>query len=259
MRSKKTYIIILIVLIVYFLVFFFLFGKKNIDQEKYSTTFVIGDSTVWNYSGKKWVNITSETSMAKLDWQKFDVYVDNQKLGNYYLWHDDKWYAFNDNKEAITITGKMLAYKSNHEIKIQEYKEEEITDFSYVHQVLKENNLSTSSILTTSNQSTIDIDNDGIEEKLYLISNVFALDFVPDTVFSIVFMVKDGEIKYLYKDISKNTGFNGCKPYINYVLDTNNDNKNEIILSCGKYSDQKTVDMLYKYTEGEFKIAISNQ
>lgn len=53
MRSKKTYIIILVVLAVYFLVFFLTLGRENLKQEKYSTTIIVGNSTIWNYSGKK--------------------------------------------------------------------------------------------------------------------------------------------------------------------------------------------------------------
>ena len=72
-------------------------------------------------------------------------------------------------------------------------------------------------------------------------------------------MVKDGKVSYLYNDISKNNSFNGCKPYINTFLDTNNDGTYEMILSCGKYSANEEVDMLYGYKENEFQILISNQ
>ena len=37
-------------------------------------------------------------------------------------------------------------------------------------------------------------------------------------------------------------------------------NANEdLILSCGRYSEKGTVDMLYKFIDNEFKIQISNQ
>ena len=67
MRSKKTYIIILVVLVVYFLVFFLLLGRDNLKQEKYSTTIIVGNSTIWNYSGKKWSKLTGESILQKLD------------------------------------------------------------------------------------------------------------------------------------------------------------------------------------------------
>ena len=52
---------------------------------------------------------------------------------------------------------------------------------------------------------------------------------------------------------------NGCKPYLSAVLDIDKDNIYEMVVSCGKYSTDKPVDMLYKLTDEEFKIIISNQ
>ena len=36
-------------------------------------------------------------------------------------------------------------------------------------------------------------------------------------------MIKDNSIYYIYKDISENRSYNGCKPYFNSFIDTNND------------------------------------
>lgn len=259
MRSKKTYIIILVVLAVYFLVFFLTLGRENLKQEKYSTTIIVGNSTIWNYSGKKWTHITNKSTIKKLDWQIFDVYIDNEKLGKYYLWNDDQWYLFDKNKNAVNYTGKLLAYKSNYEINVLQYQEEEITDYSYINEVLTENDLPSTSTFTTSKQAIFDIDNDGIDETLYVISNVFADDYYPENLFAIAFMVKDGEIQYLYKNITSNTDYNVCKPYLNSIIDVNKDDKYEIILSCGRISNQKPTDMLYKLEEDGFKMIISNQ
>ena len=259
MRSKKTYIIILVVLVVYFLVFFLLLGRENLKQEKYSTTIIVGNSTVWNYSGKKWTKLTGDSILQKLDWQIFNVYVENENLGEYYLWHDDQWYLFDKNKNAVNYTGKLLAYKSNYDLKIINYTEEEITDFSYVHEVLKENGIATSSLFTTSRKITLDLDNDTIDETLYIISNVFADDFYPDRLFAIAFIEKEGQIEYLYNNVTSASDETVCIPYLNTILDTNKDNNYEIILSCGKISNQEPVDMLYQKTKDGFKMVISNQ
>ena len=60
-------------------------------------------------------------------------------------------------------------------------------------------------------------------------------------------------------DISKNEVFNGCKPYFYSFLDIDMDRKSEFILSCSDYSVSKRVDMLYQFSDDNFKIAISNQ
>ena len=106
---------------------------------------------------------------------------------------------------------------------------------------------------------SFDFDNDGKDEDFYVISNVFPLDFEPEMSFSIVFMVKDNNIYYIYNDVSKNNFTNGCKPFFTSFLDADNDGTYEFILSCGRYSISEQIDMLYKYSDDEFKILISNQ
>lgn len=259
MRKKSTYVVILVFISVFSLIMFLVFGVSNIKKGKYATTLVVGDDTVWTYSDKHWMNVTKVTSLKKLDWNKFNIYLNNKEFGEYYLWHDDKWYAFDDEKNAVVLDGEMLAYNSNHEIKVSEFEQEEIVDRTYVNYVLEQNDISPSSQTTTEYLVNYDYDNDGEEEQFYLISNVFAMDFDPETSFSIVFMVKDERVYYIYNDISKNKTYNGCMPYITSFLDVDNDNRDEMILSCAKYSVNGVIKMLYAYENGEFKIVISNQ
>lgn len=259
MRDKKTYIVLLVILGTFFVVMFLVFGVSNIKQSKYDTTLIVGDNTVWTYHDRKWLNLTTQTSVSKLNWQEYMVYLNNEKFGKYYLWHDDKWYAFDEKKNAVVMDGNLLAYRANFKINILNFEEEKIVDRKYVDDVLNENNLSLSSQFTSFYKTSVDFDNDGVDEEFFVISNAFPLEFNPEKIFSIVFMVKNETVYYLYNDISDNKEFNGCKPYFTAFLDTNNDDINEIILSCGRYSTNGTVDMLYKFEEDSFKIAISNQ
>ena len=176
MRKKRTYIIIIIILVIYFLVLYLIWGKDNVKKESYTTTIMVGDNTIWSFSGKKWLNITQKSSVDKLNWQKFNVYVDNENLGENYVWHDDKWYVFDNNKKAVPFTGKFLAYRANYDINVLDFEEANIDDLKYVNEVLKDNDLNESVKFTTSTKTTVDIDNDGIGEDFYLISNAFADD-----------------------------------------------------------------------------------
>ncbi len=265
---KGTYITLILILIIFLGAMYFLFGRDNINQNRYSTTFIIGDSTVWNYSSKTWSTLQNYKNVSEINWKKFTVYEDNKKLGNYLVWNDDKWYFFTENREAVvTNGGKILAYNSNHPIKVVDFKEEAITtsDKDVVDFVLSDHELSTSSKFTVSTKTTLDLDNDGEEEEIYCLSNAFATDFLPDSVFSFVVVKDNDNINYLYESVSNNTGTNSCKPFIHHIIDVNNDNKYEIIVSCGRYSIEEQLDMLYQlYTSPEddttsYKIAISNQ
>ena len=261
MVSKKVYIVLIMIIVAFFTFMFLTFGVTNVKESNYTSTIIVGNSSVWDYSNKNWVNIRAITSIEKLNWNKFLVYSNNEKVGEYSLWHDDKWYVFDDNKNSIKLDGDLLAISANFDVKVLPANFESLNneDMKYIYSVLQKNNLNVENKFTSLGKVRVDFDNDGEVENFYVMSNVFPTDFNPNMLFSIVFMIKNDSIYYIYNDISQNRSFNGCKPYFNSFIDTNNDNVYEFILSCGKFGSNNQVDMLYEFDENAFKIAISNQ
>lgn len=260
MKKKKRYIVILVGLAVYVVIMLLALGDDLQIPSKDELTLIVEDSTIWSYSEGKWLNITNEKTVESLNWLDYNVYIDNKKIGDYYLWNDDSnWYIFDDNKQAISKDGTLLAYRSNYDIKIKNFSSQEIRNYYHVTKVLQDNNLNVPSSYELATQTTLDIDNDGQKETFYFVSNAFPIEGNPDKVFSFVFMVKNSEIYPIYSEIDKNEGVNGCRPFLTAVLDIDKDNKYEMVISCRKYSIQKPVVMLYKLTEEGFKIIISNQ
>ncbi len=259
MKKNKRYIILLVILIIYFVALYFLIGKDYQKEKESTIKLIVGNHTIWELSNRKWYNIRSNSDMKELNWQEYQVYVDNKKLGNYDLWYDDKWYLFDKDRNAINYQGDLLAFSGNFELKLQEFITEEVTDRTYVDQVLTENNLLINQELTVNEVSHIDIDQDGIIENFYTLSNAFPMDSNPEKVFSFVFMEKNGTLSLLYSAIDNNKGTNGCKPMITSVLDADNDKKNELIVTCNQYSIEEPIVMLYQWKENEFKLLISNQ
>lgn len=264
MRKKfeigKRYKVIAIILTVYLVGFFLVFGLSNMKDKNREITILVGDNTFWKYSNKTWLNITRKETIETLNWSEYKVYLDNKYFGEYSLWYDDnKWYAFKSDKKAVIMEGEFLAYRSNGDLKIREFETKENSNYTYVHQILKENNLPTSSKMTVNTVTSIDYDNDGIVEDFYVISNAFATDFYPEQIFSIVFMVKENQIYTLYTNIQKSNFGNGCKPYIRTFLDINDDDKHEIIVTCAQYSVQTPEDMLFQFSKDKFELRISNQ
>ena len=258
MQSKKTYIVILGFIIIFGVVMFLALGVDNIKKNKQGTTLIIGNNTVWTYNKQRWKNISSKGQFQQFNWQEFTVFDNNEKLGNYNLWYDDKWYLFDKKKNAINYEGDLVAYQANYDIDILKFEEQEIIDTKYVDYVLEENGLDIDSQFTSNYKVSVDFDNDGQEEELYLISNAFAIDFNPNKIFSIVFMIKDDYVYYLYNDISTNNSLNGCKPFLKTILDADNDGVYEFVISCAQYSTSTETDMHYKYVDDNFKIVISN-
>ena len=261
MKKKKRYIVILVVLIIYVIVMF-LVGEKN-NSVKYKNdelTLIIGDNTILQNNEGKWLNITENSTIQDLNWLEYNVYLDNKKLGNYYLWYnEEKWYIFDSNKKAVNEEGNLIAYKANYEIKIKDFTSKDIRNYYNVQKILEENNLDTSSQFTVATETTIDIDSDGNTETLYFVSNAFPLDFNPSKIFSFVFMLKDGQIYKLYNSVENNGVNNGCKPYLSAVLDIDHDDNYELAITCAEYSVMKPTVMLYKLVDDEFKILISNK
>ena len=256
MRTKKPYIILIAILVIFFIVMFLVFGVDELKKDTYNTTIIIGDNTVWTYKNKKWVN---DYDFSNLSWKKYDVFVDNQKSGNYYLWYSNKWYAFDDNKSAVLLDdGNLFAYRATYDIPVYAFENTSIDDYSYVYDVLEDNSIPTTSEFTVEHKIVLDYDNDGKEEEFYVVSNAFPMDFDPASIFSIVFMVKNDKVYPIYTDVKNNTGFNGCKPYIETFADVDNDSKYEFVLSCAKYSTSSVTKMLYDFSDNEFKILISN-
>lgn len=238
---------------------FYLHGYDSLKQESYETAIIVGDNTTWVYQNKRWMQGNSTNMYDKLNWQNYNIYENNKRIGTYNLWHSDKWYLFDNNKNAVNIEGELLAYNSNHDVNVEGFSKEDIEVDNYIEKVLEDNDLDLNSKFTKIYKSSIDYDHDGSIEDFYVISNVFPLDFEPSTLFSFVFMVKDNQIYYLYEDVRDYKAYSGCSPDIMSFINTDDDETDEIILSCFQYSNLGRIDMLYSFTGESFKILISNQ
>lgn len=259
MRSKKLYIVLIVILVVFFLIIFLSFGVGNIVQENYEATIIVGDSSVWKYQNKRWVSINRSDSLQDLNWKKYMVYQNNERLGEYYLWKDDTWYLFDQDNNAVPLEGNLLAYDANYDLNIMAFQEDQNMDNRYVNSVLVERNINLDNEFTNASHVSFDFDSDGVFEDFYLVTNAFSMDYEPDVSFSLVFMVKNEEITMLYDSVLVGNNYNICKPYFNSFLDINHDHTYEMILSCGRYSIAEQLDMLYQYQNGAFKIVISNE
>ncbi len=259
-KKKKRYVVILVVLAIYVVLMLLALGKDTVLKSKDAATIIVGHNTIWNYSDESWLNITNSSTIDEKSWLDYEVYLDNKLKGNYYLWYDgSKWYIFDENKKAVNSEGTLLAFRSNYDIKVKNFTTSDIRNYYHVEKILEENDLSISSKFTVATETSFDIDNDGTNETFYFVSNAFPLDYYPSKIFSFVFMVKSSKIYPIYTDIDQNNDNNGCKPYLSAVMDIDQDNIYEMVISCGKYSVAKPVDMLYKLTDEGFKILISNQ
>lgn len=257
MQDKKVYIVLIAILVIFFLIMFFTKGTKNILEEKDEVVLIIDESAIWNYQNKRW-NALDEQGKEKENWQKFNIYIDNQSFGNYYLYYSDKWYIFDDNRQALLYEGDMLAYRSNYEISILNFQEQTANNNVYIESVLKNHGISAKSTLTSSSKITVDFDQDGMMEDFYAISNAFSMDSQENVIFSFAFMVKENKIYMLYEELGKDY-YSACKPYYKGFINVDRELPYEVIFSCGRYSVEESLTGLYQFSKNGFETIISNQ
>lgn len=262
MKKNSRYIILIIILVLYFVILYFFIGKDYVKKGSLTTKLIIGEHTVWQLEKRKWTNISdNKTKIKNLNWQEFNVFVNSKKLGKYDLWKNESWYIFDKEKNAIQYQGQIFAYQANYEINLESFKEEKITNYSPIRKVLENSNLSTEQELTVNTLIKYDFDSDSNEEELYLISNAFPEPeaIQPEKIFTFIFLVDNNEIEILYNSVEENVGLNGCQPFLEYLLDVDDDNENELILSCIRYDELPPLVMLYDRENDKFDIVVSNE
>ena len=162
-KNKKIIIIMLVVLAVYALIMFLVVGgTKKFNKTNNQITIIMGDNATFTYNGSFWTYVEFETTYDKLNWLKYDVYENNELLGNYSMWHNDKWYIFDGDEEhrkPVTVTEDFIALRADTSIKLTPFESKKIVDYSYVNAVLDSYGIE-ASYLTVDEVVSIDIDND---------------------------------------------------------------------------------------------------
>lgn len=261
-KNTKVIIFLIIIILIYCLIlYFFLGGSKRVNSGKKELVLIVGQSTMWSRSKNHWTNITLDKSISELNWEKYTVYVDNKKIGKYYMWYDNsKWYLFDKDRNSTNYDGELFAYNSNYDIKYTNFKTKDIEDYSYVEKVLEKKNLTLNkNNLATSLQIDLDIDNDGEDEQFYIVS--YSSISLRNTAknYSIVFMVKNNKIYDMYSEI-KDEKNPTCIPYISEFIDVDQDNKLETIVGCDSLDYKYNKKFLYHITkENKYKILVSNR
>lgn len=258
-KSNKSIIIFIVLLIGLSTIFMLTIGVKLIKDNKNKDVIIVGNEAIFEKQDNKWVNI-SFADINNYNWKKYYTYIDNQYYGYYSLYNNEKWYLFKDKNQAVNYNGDLLALNGETRYKVVQFNLHDIENKDYITKVLNDNNIKDDSELSSSSVVYVDIDNDGEKEPIYTISNKFSMEDVGNTYFSFIFMVKNDKIIYLYKKLEKDldSSYSGCKPYINSILDVDEDDQYELILSCGYYSNNGIRHSLYKFKEGVFKLLVSN-
>ncbi len=256
MKKNYKYLILFSILFFYGLLMFFYFSNK-----KKKELFVVVDNyAVFNYDNKKWYNIIlNSRNINDYSWKKYNVYLNGNSIGKKILWFDEKWYLFDLKHNPINYSDPLLGIHNTYDYDIKYLNvDDTIVDYSdkNLNKALKLYKIDIDNNYTSLYRKIFDIDNDGIDESIYVVSNSFADDFTAKKYYSLVFMVKNGKFSRLFYN-SSDDNYRSCKAYISNIVDLDNDNKYEIFVNCGKYSDGKPIVSILKYKNGGFDTLVT--
>lgn len=256
MKDKKKYIIVFIVLVIYLLIIFLWNGKKLIKENFVTSYLMISPSTQWKYEKGTW-NIA--TNIVEYSMKRFDTYVDGKPFGSYNVTYNNKFYLFNDKRESIHYDGDLIAVRGSLPIGVLSFKEENINPSApIVSEVLKEKKIKASLDTIRVRSISLDIDNDKNLENIYVMNNVFNAK-EGENSFALVFIIDDEKRVYIYEKIEDSVEtLTMCVPYIQNVIDIDQDKNYEIIMGCEYFSNNGTCHNLYDNKINQYKNIIKS-
>ena len=265
--SIKTVSVIIIVLL---LLFFFVFIFINRDQlqtnsksEKEYDLVLIADDVIFQKTNNHWNKVTYDNNIRKLvNWKSYKIYTDYKYFGEYNLVKTTNWLAFDDDRNPIdmdTGVSSFFAYSSNNNFEVKELEIMHNDDLEKVKEILKEYKIDINYEPVINVYTKVDLDNDGINETIYAISNMLQ-EIETEPSFTIFLVERNNKLYRLFR-VAEDTNLTKlCYPRINAVFDIDNDNENEIIMSCTTTGIESVVTALYKYNseKDDYEIVISD-
>lgn len=216
---------------------------------------MIDNAAKWKFEGKKWENIgPNENNLY--NWQTFQIYEQNKYLGAYQLLYNDRFLLYDEFDNPIKKqSSNMLAIRSNQKFKVAEYNIEEIDQESmkYVDSLLQDNQI-TDTRFIYKKMITYDIDSDGKDEKLIMVSNMFETEYAPKNIFCFIFMIKNDKITIVSKTVDTfDHIFKHATTKIHSLVDIDGNGKYEIITTGGYYNNNNRCIEMYEYQKNKYK------
>lgn len=246
MKKKYVKYIILVLILIAVCIGIFILYKHFYDESK--THLIISPNTELECHSLNCKSITINSYTRS----EFDVYIKNEFIGNYNLKrYDNKWYIYDYDYKFIEHGDNMIAIDKSSKAKVIEYTTSEFNndDDAILEDILKDNDI-TSNTKTISQKIELDFDSDNQNEILYIASNIMANDD-SDKVYSFVYFKDDEDIEFVEKIIaSKGSELSINRYTLNSIIDLNDDDKYEVVLSSNNIDDCHSI---YKLSFGKYK------
>lgn len=236
-RNNKTYIIIAVILIIYFVVFRFISFVINKENSKY-TSLIIDGVNIWELSAGSWKTLTED----EFDGQDnlYDLYSADEYYGDYTIKINNKrLYAFDNKYNSLQYNNSVMAINSNYDIDVYFFGYSEITDTdkNILSDVINNN------YANNIKKISIDVNDNDKDEHFYVVDYI-----VENEVAFTEIYYYDGKLR----EVVTNEGARYLIYDIAYILDINDDDKYEIVISSNYFNT--TTYKVYKLDGKDFEL-----
>ena len=262
MKKYKGFVIFVIILGIYGLVMYFVFGNKeqtddnnqnnngqtnNVSSER--KYLIIGNDSRLEYKNGQF-DTAKIKDIENLD--KLTVYINNKYYGDYKFKNAGSWNLFDENDEYVNHNGSLIAFSSNFNIKVRNYKTREIDEKEKVF-LINNYNISTFSNLTTNEVIDFDLDNNGVEDQIICLSSMEDSNNAKN-YFNIVLLKLNNEKTALIEEREEDAK----AVYSIYGIINFDDSQNDSIIltkTIGYVSESpKVSNLIYNYKNGQYVI-----
>lgn len=223
-------------------------SNPSVPPTPSNTSYMVIDNTdLLEYQGSIFRRKEEITDLDGL----FNIYIDKEYFGKYNLRHGNTWMLFNNNK-YVNYTGNLLAVSENLNVNIKnknitKINEEDLEEISTI--LNKEIDVSS---LEVNEKMILDLDGNGIEDKLVCISNV-SLELL-DSYVNLAYVVLNGNIQVLVKENIKVEDVLISPSYsINYVINVNSEMSDSILLRTIYFSNSGVAhNVVFQYRNNKY-------
>lgn len=242
--NKKVYIIIIVLIVIMFIpiLLYVTFYKTN-----NSTYLILPGNEIYTLESGK-LNKVNDEIKKPLD----IVFISDEEKKLTFTYKSNQILFYEDDEPIIIPDSFKVAYSNKKNLNLVDYKIENINseNLPKFSDILKKHDIIGYDYLTTSEKLSYDFDNDGKNEELYFVSNLFE-ELKYDKVFSFVYYIKDDEIIYLQEDvIESENAYDICVSDINSIIDISG---NKIMtITCEYFSEIGDENNIYNYQKSKF-------
>lgn len=262
--TKKISIVLIIIMVTFSVCFYayYILNDKSDDtpndiepnvpetpEEPKYNMLIVDNISNWMYLNGRW----SKMDTDDMENHKFAVYVDNKYYGNYKLKYGTVWNLFDDNESYVEYYGDLFAYSNNFNVNIANYEIGAVG----ANEVLEINNILNHEFnpntLSINEVVQIDLDSNGIMDKIVNISNLDS-DEQEQYYFNLCYVVVNNQIKVIINDSVDSRELLKYPVYrLRYIFKYADNEFYSFIMQEGYFSNVgKTQNNLYDAINGEY-------